>query len=288
MGFNSVDDVVQLAQNGQLVTIPFYRALPSTTAAGYPHTYYTATGFPIFGSSAGTYPAVSKTATILSQSSVGSIPFPTVGTGMSNHLVGMSMTPNSQGGTYYLIDRIVHCQLNQSETNGNFTGFSAVDRLPPTGSIGSGAQIWCEVSAVFTAGVSQFYFTYTNQDGTGSRQTPTIVTRASAVVGSSITQMSGTFIPLQNPDVGVRSIESITQVSAVGTNTGKFAVALVRPIAFISYNQNATGVSSHETDYVMQIPCPEEIYDDSFLQFISWQTNAATYTVLGQLRFAAK
>jgi len=288
MGFNSVDDVFQIAQNGQLITVPFYRVMPSTTTANFPHTMYTSTGFPIFGATTGIYPAVSKTAQILSQSNTGSIPFPKAGTGMSNHLVGWSATPNSQGGTFMLVDRIVQCQLSQSETNGSFTGFSAVDRLSPIGYPGSGAQIWCEVSNVFGGARTIFYFTYTNQDGTGSRTTPQILTRPLAVVGSSILQTSGTFIPLQDSDTGVRSIESITMVSASGPTTGRFCAALVKPIAFLSYNQNATGVANHETDFVTQIPAPEEIHDDAFLTFISWITAAATYSILGQLRFAAK
>jgi len=279
MGFNSVDDVFQIAQNGQLVTVPFYRVMPSTTTANFPHTMYTSTGFPIFGATTGIYPAVSKTAQILSQSNTGSIPFPKAGTGMSNHLVGWSATPNSQGGTFMLVDRIVQCQLSQSETNGSFTGFSAVDRLSPIGYPGSGAQIWCEVSNVFGGARTIFYFTYTNQDGIGSRQTPLITTIPSATIGNSITPTSGAYIALQGADSGVRSIESITFVSGSSIATGKYAVCLVKPI--VTSPMYNFGVSSNTTcDYLTQLPCPEKIHDDAYLTWLMWSVNSAANAIL--------
>lgn len=284
MTLSTISNVInRVSSSCVLQTVPFYKTATVSIQAGYFFSYYSATtGFtsgPTWNSAA-TYPTVGKTATILSQSNSGSIPFQASASGSDQYLIGMSFTTQlATAVSAILVDRIAQCQLNLSETNGNFTGFSAVDRLSPTGSFGSGAQIWCEVSENFSNTISQFYFTYTNQDGIGSRQTPLITTIPSATIGNSITPTSGAYIALQGADSGVRSIESITFVSGSSIATGKYAVCLVKPI--VTSPMYNFGVSSNTTcDYLTQLPCPEKIHDDAYLTWLMWSVNSAANAIL--------
>jgi len=281
MGFNSVQDALNLVNTSACQYVVWTKLAPSANTANLVFSLFKGSGIlPVQNDSGGTYPAIGKTATILSQSHSGAISFGLPYTGSSNHLIGMLLSATvSINGYCMLVDRIVHCQLNLSETNGNFTGFSAVDRLNPTGTFGSGAQIWCEVSENFSNTVSQFYFTYTNQDGTGSRITPLITTIPSATLGNSITPTSGAYIALQGADSGVRSIESITFVSGSSVATGKYTVALVKPIV-TSPMYNFGLVSNVTHDYLTQLPCPEKIHDDAYLSWLVWSVNSAANMIL--------
>jgi len=281
MGFNSVQDALNLVNTSACQYVVWTKLATYQNTANLVFSTFKSTSIsPTFGDAGGNYPVVGKTATVLSQSSSGAISFGLPYAGTSNYLVGMLLSvPSSINGYAMLVDRIVHCQLNLSETNGNFTGFSAVDRLSPTGSFGSGAQIWCEVSENFSNTISQFYFTYTNQDGIGSRQTPLITTIPSATIGNSITPTSGVYIALQGADSGVRSIESITFVSGSSIATGKYAVCLVKPI--VTSPMYNFGVSSNTTcDYLTQLPCPEKIHDDAYLTWLMWSVNSAANAIL--------
>jgi len=288
MALTTISNVINaVSSSSRMQTIPFYKTATVSVQAGYWFSYYTShtgfTSYPTWNTAATTYPAVSKTATILSQSNSGSIPFQAAASGSTQYLIGMSfITQLATAATVYLVDRIAHCQLNLSETNGNFTGFSAVDRLGPTGSYDGGAQIWCEVSENFSNTTSLFYLTYTNQDGSGSRQTPIITARQSGTLGHTVSPISGAFLPLQGADTGVRSIESITFVSGSSVATGKYCIALVKPLALVSGYGVLTQVEDY--DFLQQIICPEKIHDDAFLNFIVWTGGTGAYPINGQLR----
>jgi len=287
MTLSTISNVInRVSSSCVLQTVPFYKTATVSIQAGYFFSYYSATtGFtsgPTWNSAA-TYPTVGKTATILSQSNSGSIPFQASASGSDQYLIGMSFTTQlATAVSAILVDRIAQCQLNLSETNGNFTGFSAVDRLGSTGSYDGGAQIWCEVSENFSNTTSLFYLTYTNQNGTGSRQTPIITARPSGTLGHTILPTSGAFIPLQGSDTGVRSIESFTFVSGSSIATGKFCIALVKPLAIVSEWGVLTQVEDY--DFLQQIICPEKIHDDAFLNFIVWTGGTGAYPINGQLR----
>lgn len=290
MGFSGVDDIIYRSSGSFAQAIPFYRLAGFTQTAVCGTSFYRFSGFPSWNTTTGgVYPAVGKTATILSQSMSGALTFQAAPSGTYNYVTGIAFgaTLGSAIGTAFLVDWIAHCQLNLSETNGNFTGFSAVDRLEATGTFNAGAKIWCEVSENLSNTISQFTFTYTNQDGIAGRVTPVITTRPSATLGTSILPNSGTFIPLQGADLGVRSIESIQFLSGSTISTGKYLVALVRPLQTLWFNSNMNGLVVVDFDYVTAMPTPERIYDDSYLSFVMWPATTIQFQAAGQVRLVA-
>ncbi|MGA1350948.1 MAG: hypothetical protein ACO31B_07405 [Burkholderiaceae bacterium] len=80
--------------------------------------------------------------------------------------------------------------------------------------------------------------TYTNQAGTGSRVTPTVV-----FGGTGFREVDRLFLlPLQEGDTGVRSVESVTIAASTGT-AGNFGVTLFRPL-YVLCNDELSGVIS--------------------------------------------
>lgn len=86
-------------------------------------------------------------------------------------------------------------------------------------------------------GGQTFTVTYTNSDGVANRISQTVTQNAIASPGTITTSATASsnatsdpFIPLQDGDSGVRSIES---VQMNGADTGFFALILVKPIADI-------------------------------------------------------
>jgi hypothetical protein len=134
---------------------------------------------------------------------------------------------------------------------------------------GAGVQIMAvEVAGQSGAGNPQFFVTYTNSDGVAGRQSKTVACNTQTVNGTIITSSaalnlsSGPFIALQTGDTGVRSIESVTFLTA---DVGLISFVLVKPIvqtAIRSIDAPAEHVCF--TDY-SQLPT---ISDDAYLNLI--------------------
>jgi hypothetical protein len=99
---------------------------------------------------------------------------------------------------------------------------------------GKGVQIMpVEVAGQTGIGNPQFFVNYTNSDGVAGRQTPNVACNTQVVNGTIITsapnlaQSAGPFLPLQAGDKGVRSIDSVTFLTA---DVGLIAFVLVEPI----------------------------------------------------------
>lgn len=98
---------------------------------------------------------------------------------------------------------------------------------------GAGVQIMA-VSVAGRTGGQTFNVSYTNQDGVSGRTTTTVIQNTGAVNGTIITSdgalasSAGPFLPLQEGDTGVRSIDTVRMVS--GTDVGLFTLVLVKPL----------------------------------------------------------
>lgn len=124
------------------------------------------------------------------------------------------------------------------------------------------------VSVAGRSGTGTFIVNYTNQDGVAGRTTPTITENTVTSNGHIVSSQSngvgfaGPFLPLQAGDTGVRSIESVTMLTA---DVGLFTLVLVRPLA----KAQIRGIDAPvEIDYFkdqVQIP---EIKDDAFLNLL--------------------
>jgi hypothetical protein len=132
---------------------------------------------------------------------------------------------------------------------------------------GDGVQMMAIVVAGQTGG-QDFYVTYTNSKGVSGCISQTVKCTTQAVNGTVLTSQpvgvnaAGPFIPLQDGDSGVRSVESVTML---GSDVGLFSLVLVKPIAQICLG----GVTAPtEVDYLIDFSILPEIKDDAYLNFI--------------------
>jgi hypothetical protein len=134
-------------------------------------------------------------------------------------------------------------------------------------------MIVVEVASALSAASNVLTFGYTNAVGTAGRTTGNLTTTASSIAGRVI-PASGLFVPLQDGDVGVRSIEGMTLVS--GTGTGEICVSIVRPLAILS---SQIAPMWNDRDLVLELPALPRIFTDSCISafFIS-ATASATFT----------
>lgn len=137
---------------------------------------------------------------------------------------------------------------------------------------GAGVQLMPVVVAGHTGG-QPFTVSYTNQDGVAGRTTQSVVMGTQVVNGTILHSMqagasypnTGPFLPLQQGDSGVRSVESVT-IGGVG-DVGLFALVLVKPLASISLR----GIDAPtEIDYLTDMACSlPVIEDDAYLNFLA-------------------
>lgn len=132
---------------------------------------------------------------------------------------------------------------------------------------GNGVMMMALTVASRTGGQS-FFVTYTNQDGVAGRTSQTVRQDTSAAIGSVTTSVSNIinsgspFIPLQNGDSGVRSIESVTML---GADVGLFSLLLVKPL-FTTQMRSITAF--YEKDLFMGGACLPVIQDDAFIGMV--------------------
>lgn len=151
---------------------------------------------------------------------------------------------------------------------------------------GEGVYMMAVTLAARTGG-QQFTVSYTNSDGVSGRTTPVMTTNTSSVIGTIATtvftptnQTSATpFIPLQDDDKGVRSVESVTML---GSDTGLFAIVLVKPIS----ETQIRGIDAPvEKDHLLHTAELPRIYDDAFLGYLCLpQGTLAATALLGNVK----
>lgn len=98
---------------------------------------------------------------------------------------------------------------------------------------GEGVRIMA-VSVAARTGGQTFNVTYTNSDGVAGRTTRTVIQNTATANGHIVSTQNnnasaaGPFLPLQEGDTGVRSIDSVQMIS--GTDVGLFTLVLVKPL----------------------------------------------------------
>lgn len=118
------------------------------------------------------------------------------------------------------------------------------------------------------AGAPYVSVTYTNQDGVAGRVTP--LTRmnneayngAIATSNKAVPDSGNPFLPLQQGDTGVRSVESVTMNTA---DVGIHAVVLVKPIASTVLRELG---SPSQKDYLLHSSVLPEIQNDAYLNWL--------------------
>jgi len=134
---------------------------------------------------------------------------------------------------------------------------------------GDGVQVMA-VSVAGRTGGQDFFINYTNSEGIAGRISKTVRQNNSAALGvvvtSALLSAGNTnpclFIPLQEGDTGVRSIESVTML---GADVGLFSLVMVKPLATtVLLDVNAPA----ERDFLIESGNLPEIKDDAYLNLV--------------------
>jgi hypothetical protein len=144
---------------------------------------------------------------------------------------------------------------------------------------GEGVQIMA-VSVAGRTGGQTFQVNYTNSEGVAGRVTQTVAQNSVSVNGSIVTSdraaanARGPFIPLQQGDTGVRSIESVTMN---GADVGLFTLVLVKPIVQLQLRGIDAPV---EVDYFLDFAQTPAIENDAYLNMLACPSGTLAATAL--------
>jgi len=137
----------------------------------------------------------------------------------------------------------------------------------PRYSTGEGVQILAISIAARTGGQS-FTVNYTNSEGVSGRTTLATLQNGASFIGAIQNNpianviSAQAWLPLQQGDSGVRSIESVTMQ---GVDIGLFSLVLVKPLATIVINEVG---SPYEKDFILNQLHMPQIFDDAYLNWI--------------------
>lgn len=262
MSFSSFDDFLSCALRGKYQRIIVQKLLGSTSTNRVWYSTWISDGQPTTGS----YGSVGlANGRVCNQSTSGAIIFATASSGNSLYLLNCSIITNTASSILSfnsLVDRISDCTILHSSSTGTITGLDATSRLGPATGRGDGAQIFIEVQSTLSAGSNTFQLQYTNQNGIAGRLTPQFSTVAAR--GNANVATNTLYIPLQNGDTGVRSIQAITQ--SAGTATGQMTICLVKQL----YENNLVILGSMVSkDTITDIHQLPPVYNDSCLMFLN-------------------
>lgn len=154
-------------------------------------------------------------------------------------------------------------------------GSVTLDNISIKEILNKGTQPSLQLMPVVVAGQTggqPFYVNYTNQDGIAGRTTLIAGMTSQFVNGTVLHSVpsgglaanNGPFLPLQDGDTGVRSVESVT-MGGIG-DVGLFALVLVKPLATFSL----FGIDAPtEVDYWQDMASMPEILDDAYLNLVA-------------------
>lgn len=133
----------------------------------------------------------------------------------------------TQGLPILIAEMIDLGSLDISGASGTFTDGSTMGTRTEGGATNNNyASVMMEVTTALNATPGSITVTYIDQDGNTAEPTTSITLAASAVVGS------GAWLPLNNPDIGVRDITAATRTGGTSP-TGVIKFWGVRPIALV-------------------------------------------------------
>lgn len=252
-------------------------------------TYITALGTGTGANNGGTY-TVNISQTVTNQTITGTGNVNAIYTGGTNNAVspatkylvnGSVFTGSSSGAPaqMLLVDVLSQFTISSVTTTGvqNLTNQSAWPRYAD----GVGVRAFLVPSVIMGTGTSTVRLNYTNTDGVSGRLTPASpalpTLTSTAAVG--LIPHSGTgagkfapFIPLQEDDKGIKSVESISFSTSM--TSGCMNLIICKPIAYFPITSQ--GVPA-ERDFVNQLPSLPVLQDGSNLQWMM-MAGAATPT----------
>lgn len=187
----------------------------------------------------------------------------------TKHIKGTMVLANSATGlpvTFILCDYLLYYPfLDQGSTDQQ----DLINSVPlPRYADGSGVQAMAVLVGAQTGGQT-FQISYTNQSGVAGRISKTVTCNTATSTGTIATTApatsgcAGPFIPLQDGDTGIRSIQSLTMN---GADVGLMTLVLVKPLAtFVVRGVDAPV----EVDYLQDRPSLTRIIDGAYLNLLA-------------------
>lgn len=196
------------------------------------------------------------------------------------HIVNVSAfsaAPTTMPCVLMLVDQLAQFTITSVTTTGlqNFTGQSAWPRYAD----GRGVRAFLTPSVPMGAGSPSVQLTYTNPSAAAGRTTPAtpslpIINSVSPVGQVSYTGTGvgkyGPFIPLQNSDNGLTSIQSINFSASM--SSGVMNLIIAKPLLVLPLTTQ--GVAA-ERDLLNQLPSLPRVFDGANLQWLMY-AGAAT------------
>lgn len=182
--------------------------------------------------------------------------------------------------TLMLVDRLSHQGgLSAVVTTAQTTNLPTAALTRYTSGVGvwMGLQIYTQLGTTATT----FSVSYTNSSGTSGRTSPL------QVIGGTGNREAGKIIPicLQEGDIGVQSVESVTVTATTGT-AGAFGVVLFHPLMMIPVTQQGAQIERMDPLLNGGVNIPE-IIDDSCLSWCIFSgATGSSGAFQANLRFA--
>lgn len=286
-GFRNIKEWVLSEDDGKVHYGMFRKFVPSgaITIAGQWFDYSTASSYPV----ANYYASAPKVAARIDSDSGIYVPSVTPEKQFVRKLVVMSAaagvtTTTSQNQILILMDYLLYypfIDLDAVAEEQAMTNVTTLNRYTD----GNGVMMMM-VSQSATAGGGSFTVTYTNSAGVAGRVTPVtycVAAQPSGAIVNATGYAASThpFIPLQEGDKGVRSVQSVTMV---GANGGLGAIVLVKPLMWTYVREECRRATSSpvesngdatEIERIRMQSGTAQIVDGAVLGFIG-RTSAGT------------
>lgn len=203
-GFSSETDVVA-SLPGQILT---FSKGSVTTVQSSLTTLFNVTGTPPAGSL-----SIGNTTTgdVPTSATTGAFSFTNPTAGIFSRITRASVTMANAGGVF-LYDRLWHAGSFSPAAAGAVAGWTGTTALTRPDANGNNTECWIEINTVFAATATIITLTYTNPAGTTGR------TATVSVPASAATRRMFPF-ELQSGDFGVKSIQTISNGTAVATGS---------------------------------------------------------------------
>lgn len=157
----------------------------------------------------------------------GQVPFPATVSGENIHLARLEAGQSGGIGAVTLVDRLWQDSgFTVTSTGAQTVSSVAFPARDNAGTInGAGVMIALEVSTVLGSGTPTLTVSYTNSAGTSGRTGTILVSNTTSTAGSWYV------MSLQAGDVGVKSVETVTQSATM--TSGAYSLVAYRSIAMI-------------------------------------------------------
>lgn len=270
--------------------IAFYRVtgVTTTTAQGTTNTLTAATTFTTaFASGTATHTNINlKNTTTVQLTTTGTLPSG-LATATNYFLIKITDTTCKFATSY--ANAVAGTSITLSNDG---SGVHTINCLLPRYTDGAGVQaIFLNTNATaLGAATPNLSLGYTNSSAVASRATPTTLPVGNSVASNCQILYSGTgvgkygpFCPLQNPDSGIRSIETIQ--NSTSYVSGEYGVVLLKPL--LTLPMTTLGVAA-ERDLMNQVPSLPRVFDGACLTWLLYSGAAtpANSAFVGHLDFA--